>query len=1171
MKRILFVLSMLISVAYGQSVGYLRYDTVRIEKIGGNAELILLNSTRNVTGGVLTNIGNGRTGFVTPTGGTDTTSLSNRINLKANQSALVDSVTNKLTRLYRKPGTDSVFSCIYNSCTFAYKDTLGGGGGTTYTYKEAIKENAGIVKINNRRDVVIFDQTFTAGSLPGTFTAVGSPSYTADGTGLHFTGTGSGTFGKYIRSNSGTMVESSEIKLYFTINATTGTDSFAAVGFNSYNSSFGHSIIFEWVADASNLHYGQLHAYGTTGSYHAYSDSAKTTYSVNDQFILSLERDGLNYYARVQNVTKGWSVVLKLEATTPVTPYIPHNSAYPAFYQRGGSFTVTRFSHTVYAPVVTDAIIVGDSKVLGQGGGNLTRWAANVGVPLNNIISGGGGDATAHIITRLNEIIALNPKRVLIDIGGNDILYAVPSATWQANLVTIYNTLTAAGIEVIFVYPSPRTSTDISAIPAYLDTANVLNLAKKIRTPWYSMLGTGYAIKPEYNADGTHDNDAGNQYKAYLVNVGLNFPAVLSIQNQNAGAQANASFYISGIGKSSTYFMGTDAGTGADQNKSGAFIALKNGSTTEYGHFGYYSDFAYINAILEGSAYKDVGLSTAGTAKAFVGSSTSRQGKFTVTDGGTGTAEVLSLRHGGAYSAVDQALQTYWYNGTTTKTGLLENYVGPGSQFGFKFYPYNGGMLSTPTLTIAGTARLGINKVVPISTVDVTGSVRISDSLVHTGITSVAFDTTANKPVIVGTDGVYHKSYWPVGTGGSGAVNDVSGTPTKGITVSPTTGSVVVSADTLLLSTRAWRQKGIDSVASLIGAATGINNQYGSAQSARFWIAGSGRSDSAFIGRTVDVPGNFKAGGWRVYPTGSGVTTYMEGGMEGTSYGWIKAVTEGSAYKPLVLNPAGSGIGVGIGNVTSPTAALHLPVATASFVPLRLANSGTTVTSFNDGDIWNTGHTLRFRANSATRRLLMSNDAAPSNGQIPIGNGTDYTVANITSTGGTITITNGSGTINIENATPRSIVPLQDFYTSVSNSGTTETDLYSFTIPANTLVTNGEKIIARFSGSFNDATGTETMKSYFAGTATSNIGGIAGNPANWDYQIMLTRSGTTTARVTVNFLSDGIFKPGITTSLTGLDFTTTNIFKITGTSSQSVTDAIKADIGTIYWQATIAP
>lgn len=68
MKKILFTLAMLGGIAYGQSIGYLRYDSVRIEKIGGNGELILLNGTRNVTGGILTNIGNGRTGFVAPVG-----------------------------------------------------------------------------------------------------------------------------------------------------------------------------------------------------------------------------------------------------------------------------------------------------------------------------------------------------------------------------------------------------------------------------------------------------------------------------------------------------------------------------------------------------------------------------------------------------------------------------------------------------------------------------------------------------------------------------------------------------------------------------------------------------------------------------------------------------------------------------------------------------------------------------------------------------------------------------------------------------------------------------------------------------------------------------------------------------------------------------------------------
>lgn len=40
--------------------------------------------------------------------------------------------------------------------------------------------------------------------------------------------------------------------------------------------------------------------------------------------------------------------------------------------------------------------------------------------------------------------------------------------------------------------------------------------------------------------------------------------------------------------------------------------------------------------------------------------------------------------------------------------------------------------------------------------------------------------------------------------------------------------------------------------------------------------------------------------------------------------------------------------------------------------------------------------------------------STPTNGQIPIGNGSTYTAATITSTGGTITVTNGAGSINLE-------------------------------------------------------------------------------------------------------------------------------------------------------------
>lgn len=63
MRKILLLLVVLIPLlSCSQSVGLFRYDTVKIYKQGGSAELVLLNKTRD-TLGVLSNAGNGRTEF----------------------------------------------------------------------------------------------------------------------------------------------------------------------------------------------------------------------------------------------------------------------------------------------------------------------------------------------------------------------------------------------------------------------------------------------------------------------------------------------------------------------------------------------------------------------------------------------------------------------------------------------------------------------------------------------------------------------------------------------------------------------------------------------------------------------------------------------------------------------------------------------------------------------------------------------------------------------------------------------------------------------------------------------------------------------------------------------------------------------------------------------------
>ena len=64
MKYFIFFL-LLSGTAYGQTTYYIKADSTRLQKVGGNNELIVENSTRNITG-VLVNNGNGRTSFSKP-------------------------------------------------------------------------------------------------------------------------------------------------------------------------------------------------------------------------------------------------------------------------------------------------------------------------------------------------------------------------------------------------------------------------------------------------------------------------------------------------------------------------------------------------------------------------------------------------------------------------------------------------------------------------------------------------------------------------------------------------------------------------------------------------------------------------------------------------------------------------------------------------------------------------------------------------------------------------------------------------------------------------------------------------------------------------------------------------------------------------------------------------
>ena len=90
---------------------------------------------------------------------------------------------------------------------------------------------------------------------------------------------------------------------------------------------------------------------------------------------------------------------------------------------------------------------------------------------------------------------------------------------------------------------------------------------------------------------------------------------------------------------------------------------------------------------------------------------------------------------------------------------------------------------------------------------------------------------------------------------------------------------------------------------------------------------------------------------------------------------------------------------------------LTLRAGTSSNASLQLT-TGTDKSTLTGGEIMYNGSRFAVGIGSTKRRVPVINDVTPSDGQIPIGNGTDFTVANLTA-GYAQTITNAAGSITI--------------------------------------------------------------------------------------------------------------------------------------------------------------
>lgn len=150
---------------------------------------------------------------------------------------------------------------------------------------------------------------------------------------------------------------------------------------------------------------------------------------------------------------------------------------------------------------------------------------------------------------------------------------------------------------------------------------------------------------------------------------------------------------------------------------------------------------------------------------------------------------------------------------------------------------------------------------------------------------------------------------------------------------------------------------------------------------------------------------------------------------------------------------------------------------------------------------------------------------------------------------------------------------IAQFTADGSNTGTGETDLYTYTTKASTLSATGEQLTATYAGNFTDITATGQLQVYFGGTVIGNTGALTiSATGGWSIDVTIIRTGASTARSLVRVTTPGASTAVYTTEtdITGLTFTNTNIIKITGTAGGAGggTGDIVGKLGTVSWSGS---
>jgi len=377
--------------------------------------------------------------------------------------------------------------------------------------------------------VIYFCNNFT--SLADYGTAVGGSSYYSVSGGklvIGTTGSGLNNYTKRIEQGSigiNCYSQWTNIK-YFTITAIGGGTDFFAYGVNSENPNSSTWLEYKFYFTSAKVGKVEIisSSNGTGNTIRNISASA-ISINIGDRYRTTAVRDNFNATFTVDRLDSGGAVI---ESTT--VSYLFNPLVGERVYGQGGfhlcalngtsQIEIDEISISVQNTINPNIVYWGDS--ISQGF-NQTDYSLNWPSQLQ-ALSGSAktfhnfaisGNRTQELVDSVQSIININPKYCVIMIGVNDRLTGVAQATWEANMLSFYNTLTAAGIEVVWSYLVACTAISVSVVNTSI-SANYPT--SKIATNMYiDTKGAGFTMNPLYDGDppnGTHLNDLGGSVAA---------------------------------------------------------------------------------------------------------------------------------------------------------------------------------------------------------------------------------------------------------------------------------------------------------------------------------------------------------------------------------------------------------------------------------------------------------------------------------------------------------------------------------------------------------------------------------------------------------------------------------------------------------------------------------